>query len=65
MYSIAAAMAVWTAFSAYRLFSLMRLKGYRAAAAECDREDSGFWLGAILSSVILSVLFLFTPTGVL
>jgi hypothetical protein len=54
----------WSAFADFRIWSLARREAYRPDAAEWDREDFGFWLGAVLSSVLLSALFLVTPVRV-
>jgi hypothetical protein len=64
IYGIAAGMTMWIAFAGYRLFGLTREKAYRARAAEWDREDFGFWLGALLSSIVLTALFMITPIPV-
>ncbi len=61
---LGAALLVWTGFAGYRVLGLMRRKAYRSDAAEWDREDFGFWLGAVLSSVLLSLLLLMTPVRV-
>lgn len=54
----------WTVFAGYRVFVLTRRKAYRHDAPEWDREDFGFWLGAVLSSIVLSVLLLISPVRV-
>jgi hypothetical protein len=44
----------WFTFVAYRFFALIMQTAYLPDAAEWDREDFGFWLGAWVSSFLLS-----------
>ena len=48
------ALLAWTGFAGFRLWTLAKRRAYRPDSAEWDREDFGFWLGAVLSSVLLS-----------
>jgi hypothetical protein len=64
IYIIAVAVLTWTAFAAYRLCRLTIQRANSATAAEWDREDFGFWLGAMLSSIVLAAVFLITPVRV-
>jgi hypothetical protein len=58
------AVLAWTGFAGFRVWTLTKRRAYRRDAAEWDREDFGFWLGAVVSSVLLSALLLITPVSV-
>jgi len=58
------ALMAWAGFAGVRVWTLTKRRAYRRDAAEWDREDFGFWLGAVLSSVLLSALLLITPVRV-
>ena len=64
LYAIGAVMFAWITCAAYRVYRLTMRKAYRPDAAEWDREDFWFWLGAVLSSLVLTGLFLITPVRV-
>lgn len=64
LYAIEAVMFAWITFAAYRVCGLTMRNAYRPDAADWDREDFRFWLGEVLSSVVLAAFFLITPVRV-
>ncbi len=64
IYAIAVSVVLWAGLAGYKLYRLTSLRAYSTTAAEWDREAFGFWLGAMLSSIVLTALFLITPVGI-
>lgn len=62
--AVASVVIAWLSFAGYRLWRLASAKAYRTEAAEWDREDFGFWLGAVVSSLAAIALLLMTPVRV-
>jgi hypothetical protein len=60
----ASVVIAWLSCAGYRLWRLASTKAYRPEAAVWDREEFGFWLGAVVSSLAAIALLLRTPVRV-